>query len=118
MTMHAQAQHEHVDVQACLDDFTSYNVDAAAALVESAGRFLYRHPESHTRMANMLEVRFRCPIAKGLERLLARDLDPRRWAAIPCWWPHQQTGQASLQGGGHCAGLARLKHHVLARLWR
>ena len=44
-------------MQACLDDFTSYNVDAAAALLESAGRFLYRHPESHTRMANMLEVR-------------------------------------------------------------
>ena len=43
-------------LQTCLDDFSSHSVDAAAALVETAGRFLYRHQESHTRMANMLEV--------------------------------------------------------------
>lgn len=40
-----------------LDDFSGHNVDAAAALVEGAGRFLFRLPESQTRMANMLEAR-------------------------------------------------------------
>ena len=40
-----------------LDDFSGHNVDAAAALVEAAGRFLLRLPETETRMANMLEAR-------------------------------------------------------------
>lgn len=39
-----------------LDDFTHHNVDTACALLETAGRFLYRLPETHTRMANMAEV--------------------------------------------------------------
>ena len=42
-----------------LDDFSGHNVEAAAALVEGAGRFLFRLPESQTRMANMLDVRAR-----------------------------------------------------------
>ena len=44
-------------LKALLDDFSGHNVDAAAALVEGAGRFLFRLPESQTRMGNMLEVR-------------------------------------------------------------
>ena len=44
-------------LKSLLDDFSGHNVDAAAALVEGAGRFLFRLPESQTRMANMLEVR-------------------------------------------------------------
>ncbi len=43
-------------LKSLLDDFVGHNVDAAAALVETAGRFLYRLPETQTRMANMLEV--------------------------------------------------------------
>ena len=39
-----------------LDDFSGHNVDAAAALVESAGRFLYCLPETQTRISNMLDV--------------------------------------------------------------
>ena len=43
-------------VQSLLDDFTHHNVDTACALLETAGRFLYRLPDTHTRMANMAEV--------------------------------------------------------------
>jgi len=44
-------------LKALLDDFAGHNVDAAAALVEAAGRFLLRLPETETRMANMLDAR-------------------------------------------------------------
>jgi hypothetical protein len=43
-------------LKSLLDDFVGHNVDAAAALVETAGRFLYRLPETQMRMTNMLEV--------------------------------------------------------------
>jgi hypothetical protein len=43
-------------LKSLLDDFVGHNVDAAAALVETAGRFLYRLPETQTRISNMLEV--------------------------------------------------------------
>ena len=39
-----------------LDDFGGHNVDAAAALVETAGRFLLCLPEAQTRISNMLDV--------------------------------------------------------------
>lgn len=39
-----------------LDDFTHHNIDAACALIETAGEFLIRLPETHIRMENMLEV--------------------------------------------------------------
>lgn len=40
-----------------LDDFSGHNVEAAATLVEAAGRFMARNPDTKTRMENMLEVR-------------------------------------------------------------
>ncbi len=43
-------------LQSLLDDFVQHNVDTACGLLETAGRFLYRLPETHTRMANMAEV--------------------------------------------------------------
>ena len=43
-------------LQSLLDDFVQHNVDTACALLETSGRFLYRLPETHTRMANMAEV--------------------------------------------------------------
>ena len=39
-----------------LDDFSGHNVDAAAGLVEAAGRFLFCAPETQTRISNMLDV--------------------------------------------------------------
>ena len=43
--------------QLMLDDFTGHNIEATAALLDTAGRFLYRTPETHERMATMAEVR-------------------------------------------------------------
>jgi hypothetical protein len=42
--------------QLLLDDFTGHNIEATAALLDTAGRFLYRTPETHERMATMAEV--------------------------------------------------------------
>ena len=39
-----------------LDDFVHHNIDAACALIETAGSFLIRLPETQIRMENMLEV--------------------------------------------------------------
>lgn len=43
-------------LQSLLDDFSGYNIDTAAAMVENAGYFLMNLPESHQRMTNMLDV--------------------------------------------------------------
>lgn len=45
-----------VTAQLLLDDFSGHNVEAVAALLDTAGRFLYRLPETHERMATMAEV--------------------------------------------------------------
>ncbi|KAA6426413.1 MAG: hypothetical protein FRX49_03524 [Trebouxia sp. A1-2] len=45
-----------VMLKSLLDDFVQHNVDTACGLLETAGRFLYCLPETHTRMANMAEV--------------------------------------------------------------
>ena len=67
-----------------LDDFAGHNVDAAAALVEAAGRFLYRLPETHMRMANMLDV-----------RSLPATIKP-----TPAW--HEADAWCHCWGSGHC----------------
>ena len=45
-----------VSLKQLLDDFAHHNIDAACALVETAGRYLFRTPETKIRMENMLEV--------------------------------------------------------------
>lgn len=57
-------------LKSLLDDFVGHNVDAAAALVETAGRFLYRLSETQTRIANMLDVRTLHLSALGIPALL------------------------------------------------
>jgi regulator of nonsense transcripts 2 len=42
-----------------LDDFVGPNIDSACELVEAAGRFLIRLPETKSRMENMLEQMMR-----------------------------------------------------------
>jgi hypothetical protein len=57
MTHDSQHEGSHrAMLQSLLDDFVQHNVDTACGLLETAGRFLYRLPETHTRMANMAEV--------------------------------------------------------------
>ena len=75
-----------------LDDFSGHNVDAAAALVETAGRYLFCIPETQTRISNMLDVSglfHPCPDCFHVSRM-GRDL----WA-LPVLHPrdtdaHQQ----------------------------
>ncbi|XP_065640842.1 regulator of nonsense transcripts 2 isoform X1 [Hydra vulgaris] len=42
-----------------LDKFTHHNIDMACNLIETCGRFLYRSPESHSRMSSLLEQMMR-----------------------------------------------------------
>eukprot|EP00803_Ostreobium_quekettii_P008396 evm.model.scf_755.1 EVM.evm.TU.scf_755.1 scf_755:18101-34941(-) len=50
-----------------LDDFVHHSIDAACALIETAGSFLIRLPETQIRMENMLEVMMRLKNAKTLD---------------------------------------------------
>ncbi|KAF5789016.1 putative nonsense-mediated mRNA decay protein Nmd2/UPF2 [Helianthus annuus] len=43
-------------LKACLDDFPHHNIDVACNLLETCGRYLYWHPDTNVRMANMLEI--------------------------------------------------------------
>ncbi|GIM12930.1 hypothetical protein Vretimale_16172 [Volvox reticuliferus] len=64
-----------------LDDFTGHNIDTACALVEGAGRFMYRCPETRTRMENMLEVMMRLKNARNLDPRHAGLVDSAYFAA-------------------------------------
>lgn len=50
-----------------LDDFTHMNIDAACALIETAGNYLIRLPETQARMENRLEQMNRLKNAKNLD---------------------------------------------------
>ncbi|KAF5733782.1 Regulator of nonsense transcripts 2 isoform 1 [Tripterygium wilfordii] len=54
-------------LKASLDDFTHHNIDVACNLLETCGRFLYRSPETTTRMGNMLEILMRLKNVKNLD---------------------------------------------------
>ncbi|KAJ0465690.1 putative nonsense-mediated mRNA decay protein Nmd2/UPF2 [Helianthus annuus] len=54
-------------LKACLDDFTHHNIDVACNLLETCGRYLYRHPDTNVRMANMLEILMRLKNVKNLD---------------------------------------------------
>ncbi|GIM12927.1 hypothetical protein Vretimale_16172, partial [Volvox reticuliferus] len=66
-----------------LDDFTGHNIDTACALVEGAGRFMYRCPETRTRMENMLEVMMRLKNARNLDPRHAGLVDSAYFAVKP-----------------------------------
>jgi regulator of nonsense transcripts 2 len=46
-------------IRILLDDFTMPNVQVLCRLLESCGRYLYRHRDSQSRMVNMLEILLR-----------------------------------------------------------
>eukprot|EP00887_Chlorella_sp_A99_P007640 scaffold20.g7640.t1 len=54
-------------LKSLLDDFAGHNIDAACALVETAGRFFHRLPETSSRMSNMLEVMMKLRNARNLD---------------------------------------------------
>ncbi|MFS7903968.1 putative nonsense-mediated mRNA decay protein Nmd2/UPF2 [Helianthus anomalus] len=53
--------------KAFLDDFTHHNIDVACNLLETCGRYLYRHPNTNVRMENMLEILMRLKNIKNLD---------------------------------------------------
>ncbi|KAK9907680.1 hypothetical protein WJX75_008040 [Coccomyxa subellipsoidea] len=67
-------------LKSLLDDFVGHNVDAAAALVETAGRFLYRLPETQTRISNMLEVMMKLKNSRNLDARQSMLLDNAYYA--------------------------------------
>ncbi|CAL8462985.1 g2519 [Coccomyxa elongata] len=70
-------------LKSLLDDFVGHNVDAAAALVETAGRFLYRLPETQTRISNMLEVMMKLKNSRNLDARQSMLLDNTYYAVRP-----------------------------------
>lgn len=51
-------------IRRCLDDFTSFNVDIACALLECCGRFLYRMKHTNGRVVTLMDTMMRISKAK------------------------------------------------------
>jgi regulator of nonsense transcripts 2 len=56
-------------------DFSGHNVDAACALIETAGRYLLRRPDTAQRMTNILEIMMKLKTAKNMDSRLAGLVD-------------------------------------------
>ncbi|KAL6779603.1 UPF2 [Auxenochlorella protothecoides x Auxenochlorella symbiontica] len=54
-------------LKSLLDDFTGSSIDAACALVETAGRFLARSPATTARLNSMLDIMMRLKTARHLD---------------------------------------------------
>jgi regulator of nonsense transcripts 2 len=50
-----------------LDDFTGHNIEMCTTLLENCGRYLYRQPHTHVRLANCLEIMMRLKQVKSLD---------------------------------------------------
>ncbi|KAL3151997.1 hypothetical protein ABBQ32_001118 [Trebouxia sp. C0010 RCD-2024] len=72
-----------VMLKCLLDDFVQHNVDTACGLLETAGRFLYRLPETHTRMANMAEVMMKLKNARNLDARQSMLVDSAYYQCNP-----------------------------------
>jgi regulator of nonsense transcripts 2 len=46
-------------LRTCLEKFTPHNIEVAAALLETCGRWLFRTPHTHQRMAKLLDAMMR-----------------------------------------------------------
>ena len=58
-----------------LDDFNFHNVEMSCILLESCGRFLFRNPETHSKMVSCLEVMSRKKTALNLDARYAYMID-------------------------------------------
>jgi len=66
-----------------LDDFTQKSIDVLSALLETAGRFLFRTPETAVRMSNILEVMMKKKNAKNLDPRANTLLENAYYASKP-----------------------------------
>jgi len=67
----------------CLDDFVHHNIEVACNLCETCGRFLYRTPETHVRMKNLLEIMMRLKNAQNLQNRLDTMVENAYYQCIP-----------------------------------
>ena len=51
----------------CLGDFKGHNVDIGTTLLETCGRFLYKTPHTHARIAKSLEVMMKLKSAQNMD---------------------------------------------------
>jgi len=58
-----------------LEDFTHHNIEMTCHLLETCGRFLYRSPESHPRMKNLLEQMMRKKAVQALDSRLSTMIE-------------------------------------------
>lgn len=92
-----------------LDDFQHHNIDAACALVDTAGRYLIRLPETKTRMENMLDVMMRLRNVKNLDARHAAAVDN---AYFQCKPPEK----SSLHRKRRAPVLEYIRHLIFDRL--
>eukprot|EP00798_Chlamydomonas_sp_ICE-L_P014700 gene14700-20740_t len=98
-----------VALKQLLDDFTHHNIDAACALVETAGRFLIRTPETQIRMQNMLEVMMRLKNVK--------NLDPRRSSQVDgAYFAVKQPSKGAVKRKNRPPIQEYIRHLILVQL--
>jgi len=54
-------------IQVLLNNFNGFNIDIVCSLLETCGRFLYRIPETKTRLGNMLDIMMRKKTVQHLD---------------------------------------------------
>ncbi|ORY06254.1 ARM repeat-containing protein, partial [Neocallimastix californiae] len=54
-------------IQVLLENFNGFNIDILCSLLETCGRFLYRIPETKTRLGNMLEIMMRKKVKQHID---------------------------------------------------
>uniref|UniRef100_A0A061R4F1 Regulator of nonsense transcripts 2 n=1 Tax=Tetraselmis sp. GSL018 TaxID=582737 RepID=A0A061R4F1_9CHLO len=69
--------------KALLDNFSPPNIEAMCSLLECAGRFLYKNPETSSRMVNMLEIMMRIKNARSLDGRLSSLVDSAYYQCCP-----------------------------------
>jgi regulator of nonsense transcripts 2 len=98
-----------VALKSLLDDFTHHNIDAACAMVETAGRALIRTPESKVRMENMLEVMMKLKNVKNMDSRRSAQID---WAYTEV----KQPGRANQQRKKRPPMQEYIRHLIFTRL--
>lgn len=54
-------------LKVCMNDFKGHNVNISTTMLETCGRFLYKTPHTHARIANSLEVMMKLKQAQNMD---------------------------------------------------
>lgn len=66
-----------------VDDFSLPSIEVMCTLLETAGKFLYRHADSKTRFQNLVEMMQRKRVAKLLPQDILLSLENAYYATVP-----------------------------------